>query len=172
MAIRIPQNKIINKYTAGKEYILESTYDEYIGYYYELNGKSFAGKEFSPNAPILLKKGSSNINKLIENPLTRVYGRLTNLVLDLSTPPSFVFNYDSNVRYFTYQINKKQIKEVSEDTFNTFSKNPLFTTAKLSFTTGFNEQELNIAEKKIPGIKTFVNTSYTNPQVEDDGTVG
>jgi hypothetical protein len=172
MAIKIPQNKIISNYTAGKEYILETTYKEYIGYYYELNNKTFAGKEFSTNAPVILKKDSSSINKLLENPLTRLYGKISGTKIDSSIPSSFVYNYESNTRYFIYQINKKQIKEINEDTFNIFQKNPLFISVKLSFTSGFNEQELNDAEQKIPGIKTFANTSYTPPPVEDDGTIG
>jgi len=172
MAIRIPQNKIQYKYTAGKEYILENTYEEYIGHYYELNNRTFAGKEFSPNAPVLVKRDSSNINVLLENPLTNLYGKISSIILNNITPSSFVYNYDSDVRYFVYQINKNQIKEVNEDTFKAFQNDPLYASTKLSFTSGFNEQELTIAEQKIPGIKTFVNTSYTPPPVEEDGTIG
>jgi hypothetical protein len=178
MGIRIPQNQIVtNKYTAGKEYMYKDTYREYQGYYYELNNKLFVGKEFNSNAPeLMLLPKNNNIpfgfNSLLTKASTYVYGKISNIKINSETPLSFIYNYDSNVRYFSYQINKKQIKEVNEDTFKTFQTNPLYILTKLNFTSGFNEQELKEAEIKIPGITTFVNTSYTNPPVEEDGTVG
>lgn len=172
MAIRIPQNQIVNKYTAGKEYILETTYEEYIGYYYDLNNRTFAGKEFNPNALILIKNTPENTNKLLSNPLTNLYGQISNIIINNSTPSSFVYNYESDVRYFIYQINKKIIKEINKDTFEAFKVNPLYNSVSLSFTSGFNDQEINIAERKIPGIREFTESSYTNPPVEEDGTVG
>ena len=50
MGLRIPQNQVVqSKYTAGKEYIIESTYREYQGYYYEFNGKYYEGNTFNFN---------------------------------------------------------------------------------------------------------------------------
>ena len=50
MSVRIPSNQIVkSKYTIGKEYMFESTYREYQGYYYELNGKLFAGNMTLPS---------------------------------------------------------------------------------------------------------------------------
>jgi len=55
MALRIPKNQIITgKYTLGKEYVILSSYAPYQGYYYNLNGRTFAGKEFDPKAPEII----------------------------------------------------------------------------------------------------------------------
>jgi hypothetical protein len=178
MAIRIPQNQIQYRYTAGKEYMYKDTYREYQGHYYELNNQLFAGREFNSNAPILIhmpvigNNTFNGLNSLLTKASTYVYGKISNVKINNEVPLSFFYNYDDDVRYFSYQINKKQIKEVNEDTFKTFQTNPLYVLIKLSFTSGFNEQELKEAEIKIPGITTFVNTSYTNPPLEEEGNVG
>ena len=54
MGVRIPQNQIVYKHTAGGEYMFESTYKEYQGPYYEMSGKIFAGKEVTTSAPVLV----------------------------------------------------------------------------------------------------------------------
>ena len=61
MAIRIPKNIIVeSKYTIGGEFILLSLYQQYQGYYYEMNGKYFAGKEFDQNAVDFVKARAVN----------------------------------------------------------------------------------------------------------------
>lgn len=174
MAIRIPSNITVkSQYTAGKQYMYESTQREYQGYYYEMNGKVFAGKEFNSNAPTLLKITPNNINSLLTTVATYVYGKITGAKLPSNgQPPSFLFQYDSNTRYYSYQINKKLIKEIDESTYKSFSKNPLYKVVSLSYKGGFDTIELSNAEKNIPGITTFVESSYTNPQIEDSGLVG
>ena len=60
--MRVPANIITeNKYTIGKEYIDKKTHKLYQGYYYELNNKFFAGKEFNNNAPEIIKIKSSHL---------------------------------------------------------------------------------------------------------------
>lgn len=175
MAIRIPQNQIVkSKYTAGKEYMYKDTYREYQGYYYELNNKLFTGKEFDSNAPelILIPKNNnvpSGFNSLLTKASTYVYGKISGTKINSERPLSFIYNYDSDVRYFSYQINKNQIKEINEDTFKTFQTNPLYILTKLSFTLGFDEQELKEAEKKIPNIRIFLqNDSNLTPEPGGD----
>ena len=173
MSLRIPANQIVkSKYTIGKEYMFESTYREYQGYYYESNGKLFAGKEFNINAPILVKINLNNINPLRTNPATLVYGIISGVKLNSAVPPSFIFQYNSDTRYFSYQLNKKLIKEIDKDTFTNFQSNPLYTVVSLSYVGGFKDSELKEAEKTIPGITTYVNTSYTNPPIEESGLIG
>ena len=161
MGLRIPQNQVVqSKYTAGKEYMLESDYREYIGYYYELNGKTFAGKELNLNAPILLPIPKNNNNPGINNLLTRaatfLYGQLSGVKLNNNKPTSYVYQYNSEIRYFSYQTINKLIKEVNEETFNTFKSNPLYKVISLSFKKDFDPKELDDAEKTIPGIKEFL----------------
>ena len=173
MALRVPQNKIVqSKYTAGKEFMFNKTYREYIGYYYELNENLFAGKEFSPTAPELIKIDSSKVNSLLTSPSTYVYGKVSGIKLNNSIISSLTYQYKSNIRYFSYQINRNLIKEIDEDTFNNLKPNPLYTTILLNYIGGFNDNELKEAEKIIPGITTYVNTSYTNPPIEESGLEG
>lgn len=173
MGLRVPQSQIItSKYTSGKEYIFNTTYREYIGYYYELNGKLFAGKEFSTTAPELIKMDSNKVNNLLTHPSTYIYGKISGVKINNTKPTSFLYQYDSNKRYFSYQITNKLIKEIDKNNFDSLQANPIYTTITLSYVGGFDDTELKTAEIKTPGITEFVNTSYTNPQVEDDGTIG
>jgi hypothetical protein len=161
MGLRIPQNQVVqSKYTAGKEYIIESTYREYQGYYYEFNGKIFAGKELNVDAPILLPipKNNNNIgiNSLLTSAATYIYGKISKNKLTNNKPSSHVYQYNSEIRYFSYQTINKLIKEVNEETFNTFKSNPLYKVISLSFKKDFDPKELDDAEKTIPGIKEFL----------------
>ena len=80
MSIRIPKNIIVeSKYTIGNEYILLSSYQQYQGYYYEMNGKYFAGKEFDQNAPELQKILSSKSNNLLTLASTFLFGKLSGI---------------------------------------------------------------------------------------------
>lgn len=172
MGIRIPQNQIISKYTSGKEYMLIKTQNEYQGYYYELNNKVFAGKTFDPNNPEIIKIKSDKFNKLLSRASTYVYGAISGTKIDSRKITPHFFNYDSDVRYFSYQNNANLIKEINKDTFDSFKSNSLYVVISLSYKGGFNDQELNEAEKKIPGIRTFINNSYTPPPTEDSGEIG
>jgi len=53
--MKVPANIIETKYTSGNEFVFSFNYKYYQGYYYELNDKIFAGKEFNINAPELVK---------------------------------------------------------------------------------------------------------------------
>ena len=157
MAIRIPQNKIVkSKYTAGKEYMFETTYREYQGYYYELNGKLFAGKEFNSNAPILIKINSDNVNKLLTNPQTYAYGRVSGTKINNSKIKSYIYRFDTNKRYFAYQTINKLIKEIDKETFDLLASDSLYKIVELTYQKGFSPEELNKAEQIIPGISIFV----------------
>ena len=83
MSIRIPQNIIVeSKYTSGNEYIIIDTNIIYKGYYYEMNGKIFAGKEFDINAIELIKLLPKNINPFLLQVSSYVYGKLSNIKLN------------------------------------------------------------------------------------------
>lgn len=171
----IPNNLITSNYTAGKEFMYSITQKEYQGYYYEINGKYFTGKEFNVDAAEIIKIESSNINPLLLRAATYVYGTLSKLPPpNNKKPSSFFFNYTTTIRYFLAKINTNPllIKEVNKQTFDDYKSNPLYISVSLSFEGGFNDVELNEAEKKIPGLKTFVQTSYTNPPLEESGLIG
>lgn len=175
MALRIPQNQIVtSKYTSGKEFMFNKTYREYIGYYYELNEKLFAGKEFNSTAPELIRINSSKVNSLLTHPTTYIYGKISGIKLNNSTISSFIYRYDSNIRYFSYQINRNLIKEIDKDTFSNFklNPNPIYKIISLNYIGGFNDNELKEAEKIIPGITMYINNTYTNPPIEESGLEG
>jgi hypothetical protein len=108
MSIRIPQNIIVeSKYTSGNEYIIIDTNIMYKGYYYEMNGKIFAGKEFDINAIELIKLLPKNINPFLLQVSSYVYGKLSNVKLNNTLPISTIYqptqeDYDRgySIRYF------------------------------------------------------------------------
>lgn len=175
--VRIPQNQIIkSKYTAGKEYIFEKTYREYTGYYYELNGKKYAGKEYNTNSPILIPMKSPNINKLLTTAATYVYGKISGIKLDsINKIPSITFvptekesKEGQTIRYFTSKINTNPIliKEINKEVYNQIQSNPLYKSVSIRFNiqpsvdgqseSFFNQADLDQAEKDLPGIKAFL----------------
>lgn len=156
--MKIPANLIKVNYTSGNEYAYTVNYKYYQGYYYELNNKFFVGKEFNIKAPELIKITSNNINTLLTKSSTYVYGFISGKSINDSKPVSFIYNGKEPNRYFLSKVNTTPtiIKEVSEDTFKTFQNNPLYNSVSLSYRGGFNESELNTAEKQMPGLKTFL----------------
>jgi hypothetical protein len=172
--MRIPSNIIqTGKYTIGKEFIDKKTHKFYQGYYYEINGRWFAGKEFNNNAPEIIKISSLASNSLFSLGLM-LFKKFSKLNIDPNKPSSFFYNYQDNIRYFLSKNNvfPISITEVNEETFKKFKNNPIYSSAILTYDGGFNNVELKEAEKKIPGITTFVSTSYLPPPVEEDGSIG
>ena len=164
MGLRIPQNQTVtSKYTSGKEYMFSSTYREYIGYYYELNGKLFAGKEFSTTAPELIRIDSSKVNNLLTSPSTYVYGKISGIKLDNNKPNSIISKSDilANKRYFIKKLNSNPIliKEINQSTFESSNNNPLYQTIEVEIPEGgyfANQNSLDELDKKMPGIKIFL----------------
>lgn len=173
MALRIPQNQIItSKYTSGREYLVEKTHQVYKGYYYELNNKTYAGKVFDINAPILIKFNSDNVNELLINPATRQYGFLSGIKINKYPPiPSIPFDGEEKTRYFF----KKQtdnnpiiIKETTKDAFDQLQLDPQYQTISVEFRYYLTDTELNILNIKMPGIKLFLQDDlFPNPPKDE-----
>jgi hypothetical protein len=161
MSVKIPSNQIKYNYTIGNEFLIDSTNLEYKGHYYEINNKFYAGKEFDINNSELQKSTSSNVNTLLKQTSTYLYGIISNINISKpSQPSSYQYNNESpnNFRYFTTKINIKptSIKEINMDTFNLLLNDPFYQSVSLPYDNGFKEDELNNAEQKIPGLKTFL----------------
>jgi hypothetical protein len=161
MSVRIPQNQITtNKYTTGKEFVYEKTYKEYQGFYYEVNGKIFAGSEFSVNAPSLLRMGSDKINILKDNPETLAYANASNSILykqkDLTSIPLDTFK--GGTKYLAKKLNSNPIRIIfiSEEDYNDNIKNTSYSLTALYYHSewGFNIEEQN--KKDIPEIDIFL----------------
>lgn len=173
--MKIPSNLITFNYTSGREYIYISNYRYYQGHYYELNSRYFAGKKYSSNAPELIKAGSPEVNSLLTRSSTYVYGVLSKKkISDSGLPPAFLYKDESNTRYFLSKVNTDPIliREVSKETFEKYRNNPFYKSVILNDTGGIDSNELSEAEKIIPGITTFVNTSYVPPSFEDGSEGG
>lgn len=103
------------------------------------------------------------------NPATLVYGIISGIKLDNTKINSYYFNVDNtnNVfRYFIKKVNENIIKEINEDTFNQIQSNPIYLSVSLYYQSSFNENDLNNADKKISGLKEYINTTYA-PGVTD-----
>jgi hypothetical protein len=175
MALRIPTNQIItSKYTIGKEYLVLNTHKEYQGYFYEMNNKFFAGKEFDINAPELIKVTSDKVNPLLLNPKTSTYGKLSGIKLDNTDVRYYNDQIESErndivTQYFVRNITQTNpiiIKQVDSETFNKLQTNPLYQKTSLDFipgtTKGYSKKDIERAEKELPNITLFL--SYQNPQ--------
>ena len=166
--IRIPKNIIVeSKYTQGNEYMFVSTYKKYQGYFYELNGKIFAGKEFDVYAPELMIISSNKTNSLLTKVSTYVFGKLANKTIqDLQSiiPKSLpIINsnesfYDPETPLFFYRkINQTPIKinRTDEETYKSLQNNTIYQT---TFVGNYQEvtQNPEIAEQQMPGLKAFL----------------
>jgi len=164
MGLRIPQNQIIkSQYTAGGEYMFANTQNEYQGYYYELNGKKFAGKEFNINNPEIIRINPNNYNKLLGNASTYVYGTLsrikisgTDRIFSLPVNNSNA-TLNTKVDFYCCKINQNPliIKAINEETYISLQKNTLY---KTTYVGTYNNiyQSLEDAEKQIPGMISFL----------------
>jgi hypothetical protein len=166
MGLRIPQNIIVtSKYTSGKEYMFVSTYREYIGYYYEMNSKLFAGKEFNNNAPELISITSNQVNKLLTNPDTYIYGRVSGTKIAQATIESSVFvpteeDYQRGfkTRYFIKKLNTGSIfiKEVNKTTFEQIQSDPLYQALEANVRLYPTDNDLNVLDSKMLGLKDYL----------------
>jgi hypothetical protein len=161
--MRIPSNIIETKYTSGNEFVFDYNYKYYQGYYYEFNGKYFAGKTFNTNAPKLVKANSTDINPLLTDPKTFIYGSLSKVKLNNSIPTSIInkSNINGGIRYFSKKINSNPIliREIDKNTFDKFQNNPYYQVISIEFPEGGyfgNQKSLDDAEKQMPGIKSFI----------------
>lgn len=181
--LRIPPNQIVSKYSSGNEYMFVTTQKEYKGYYYEINGKLFAGKVFNPNNPEIVKINSNKFNKLLGNASTYVYGVISGVkipnvpfnstptttlnttdVIDASSSnmnDTVAFINDKNnitLKFYCKKVNQQPIiiKEIDENTYKSLQKDPLYQTTFVG-TYQNKTQTADDAEKQVQGIKAFLN---------------
>lgn len=162
--MRIPKNIIVkNKYTSGNEFMLIDSYKEYVGYYYEMNNKTFIGKEFNVTSPEIVKIDSNRVNLLLTNPSTYAYGKISKFKINNIILKSHIFKKEAQenyTRYFSSQSNiiPTIIREINEDTYNEVIQNPIYKVVSLIYfnNSGFDGNEVIKADKILPGIKIFL----------------
>jgi hypothetical protein len=165
--MRVPKNIIqTGKYTSGGEFVEEKTNKPYQGYYYELNGSLYTGREYSIDAIKIIKKQDQN--QLYNSSNTALFSLVSGITSQqLLTPPINSINVnnlydegiplDSSTRFFTQKINVNPIiiKEVDEKSYIYVQGNPLY---KTTFTGIYNNinQSLIQANDQMPGLRTFL----------------
>ena len=209
--MRIPANKISYGYTAGKEYKYKKSGNFYIGYYYKLYNKFYAGKEFNPEVKSLEIVDIKKV-KAINNPNSFLYNFLAGAKSGLGSPfiltkkptksqalesiqaankqgflPVVGVNFSADgqalqanadeqqrqstpvqvKRYFFRQLTRiipreYRFGEINEEQYNNNPKKPNYVTAFFTETRlegekpSINQEELNEAENKMPGLKKFL----------------
>lgn len=160
----VPKNVIVtSKYTSGNEFVYAKTSSPYQGYYYEFNGKTFAGKEFNSKNPEILKKDSNKVNKLLNrNNSTIIYSLVSGITSQmLSTPsitsvPSIVDRTSIKpIRFYYKKVNSDIIKEIDETTYSSLQSQPIYQTTFVGTYKGIT-QTVDQAEQQIPGVKAFL----------------
>lgn len=215
--MRTPANLVIKGYTAGKEYTYKKSTNFYIGPFYKLRNKYYAGKDYDPDAK-QLEIVPVVKTKAINNPDSFLYNFLAGAKSGLNSPPilnkrptktqalesiqaankqGFVpvvgVNYDADSqsiqtnadqiqqlstpvevkRYFFRQTTsikplEYRFGEINEQQYNQTQSRPNYVTAFFTETRiegekpSPNPDELNEAEKKMPGLKKFL--GITSPQ--------
>ena len=159
--MKVPSNIIVkDQYTQGKEFIYSDTYENYQGYYYEMNSRYFIGRVFDPNAREILKLQSDKVDKLKLNSKLSIFINLlktkipSNIKISSITPDG-----RNSIRYFAKKLNYNPIliKEISEETFNELKIDPTYQTLALNLpASDYDPAILDQTNKQMPGIKAFI----------------
>jgi hypothetical protein len=156
--MKIPKNIIkTGKYTSGGEFYFKITQAPYKGYYYILNNSYYVGKEYSENAPEIIKIQQTN-TMLFRDP-TAIFSAISGITSQTLKSPKVTSvqpNTESTlkpIRYFSSYINVKPtiIKEISKSAYKLLKKVPLCRTTFIGPT-----QSIDQAEKELPGLKTWL----------------
>jgi hypothetical protein len=117
-----------------------ASYKIYQGYYYEINNKVFAGKEFNINAPELVKIDSAIVDTLLTQASTYTYGKLSKLKINTSNIQPFYFipteeekSTGEALRYFASKKNQTPIliKEINKENYDLLKTNSLYNTVTI-----------------------------------------
>ena len=178
--IKLPSNQILKaKYTPGpQEYVYLKTYEPYIGYYYEINGRTFAGKTYSSEAPEIITFDKKTNNVLLRDPDTEMYAKLSGMTINSFELKGIPFNPSNEqieqgfmTRYFAKKTSSSSlldIKEIDQDTFKTISKDPLYQTLRIQYNFSPTDEELNEFDRQMPGLKQYVQDDNLNTSSDEN----
>ena len=155
--MRVPSNQISVNYTIGNEYVDAKTNTYYQGYYYELNGKFYAGDSFNVKAPEIIKQKEAN--QLFNNKATLTYSALSGItsqnIKNTNITSLQAAVRTSGVRFFARNLQYKDailIKEIDQATYVALQNNSFYQTTYIG-----GDQGIDAAEKIMPGLKLFLN---------------
>jgi hypothetical protein len=173
--MKIPSNIIeTGKYTIGKQFINIANNKEYQGYYYILNNKFFAGKTFNSKAPELKKVDN---DYFVFYYIDKEYSKITKLDPQSIQAPKSIHNPDMSnkdykgedfLTYYAKKINSSPIliREINKETYFNLQNNSIWQVISLVTTQGdggISIEEINKADKEMPGIKTWLLSSGIGP---------
>jgi hypothetical protein len=165
--VKVPANIIETKYTSGNEFVFSFNYKYYQGYYYEINGKTFVGKEFDANAPELIKADSKEINPLLTNAKTLIYGSLSKIKLNNVNVKGIIPPDDHNVNVDLVNFyckknntNPTLIKQISEQTYYALKNDPLYIVTYIGNYKGV-DQNIYDASNQIPELRDWLTSDQT-----------
>ena len=160
--MRVPANLIKTNYTAGKEYMYLSSYKEYQGYYYEMNNKFWVGKTYNSNSKELVKIELKNINTLLAQASTYVYGLVSGIKSSQLSSPRFIsipkvdldIDTEGDETYYAKKLNVNPtiIKQINKETFDELKQDPFYQVISLKP----DRSNLDQADKQMPGLKSFL----------------
>jgi hypothetical protein len=211
MSVRNPKNQVkTNLYTSGGEYIYKKSGLDYVGPYYVINNKPYAGvnevvatskpsllpreiKAPNPNTPNVKIQESTIVMQKVEpieldiNPNFLPVGADTNILSAIGNAVGFftqAYNFaKSNVEtakdikdkvfpskniqnnqprtgihYFSQNLGdpNKIIKEIDLTAYNQLSKDPMYKTVSIDFSSNDVDKQKENGEKIIPGLTTFL----------------
>jgi hypothetical protein len=168
MALKIPQNQIIFKYTSGGEYVIAANPTlRYQGYYYEVNGKAYTGKEYNVSGSVLLEKENNQFNNTIYNNLlnTSLPNKTSLTSVPMGPLSENILETDINIDFYCKKININTIKKIDEDSYLKLQLDPLYLTAYVGYYKGKN-QSLVSADKIMPGLIDWVTFSPNETEIE------
>jgi len=161
--MKVPKNIIqTGKYTSGNEFVEEKTNKPYQGYYYELNGSLYTGKEYSIDAIKIIKKQDQN--QLYNSSNTALFSLVSGITsqqlaptLVKGIPFSEEIPHGEDLSFYSRQVNINPIiiKSINEKTYISLQGNPLYQTTFIGNYNGTN-QTIDQANDQIPGLRTFL----------------
>ena len=164
--MRLPKNIISeNLYTSGNEFVDATTNALYQGYYYEINGKFYAGGTFDSKAPEIIK--IKEANSLFNNISTALFSALSGISSQALLSPIIKGNpvgysdllsgHDNEVLFFSKQATATPIliKYIDENTYLSLQGIATYQTIYIGDYKG-NTITPEQAYSQMPGLKTFL----------------
>lgn len=165
-----PKSEILQVlYTAGSEFLIKRTRQNYVGYLYRTNdGTYFSGKEYTSDTKELVK-----LNNILD---LGSYNKTVSYEFHYPVPTEKDYEKGSFVRYVIKRVNSglETILEVNKEEYEKAKKNPLYTAVSFSWKlTGplydtevskdytipgivnTNQKTIESLETQVPGVKNY-----------------
>ena len=162
--MKIPSNLIqTGKYTSGGEYVEAVSNKPYQGYYYELSGVFYAGKEYNKNAPKLIKAQEANqlYNNNLDTAIFSINSGITSQQLQsppfYNLPVSDLTYRNTAIRFFAKKTNNTPIliREINENAYTSLKNDFIHQTIYIGTYQGITLTSEQTYSQMI-GLKEFV----------------